>query len=100
MDATEFRNVGHQIVNLLADYLASVDQQQITPDINPETVRALFDEPLPQRGATAEDILQELEEKLLPNCVHVSHPGYFGLITPTPTPAGILGDFIAAALNQ
>jgi len=46
MDATEFRNVGHQVVDLLADYLASVDQQQITPDINPETVRALFDAPL------------------------------------------------------
>ncbi len=100
MDATEFRNVGHQVVDLLADYLASVDQKQITPNVNPETVRALFDEPLPQRGSMAEDILKELEEKLLPNCVHVSHPGYFGLITPPPTPAGILGDFIAAALNQ
>ena len=100
MEATEFRNVGHQVVDLLADYLASVDQKRITPDINPERVRALFDEPLPQHGVAAEDILKELQQKLLPNCVHVSHPGYFGLITPTPTPAGILGDFIAAALNQ
>src|SRR2546426_7945252 len=99
MDPIEFRNIGHQVVDLLADYPASIDQKQITPNINPETVRALFDEP-PQRGAAAEDILRELQQKLLPNCVHVSHPGYFGLITPTPTAAGILGDFIAAALNQ
>ena len=100
MDATEFRNAGHLVVDLLADYLASVDQKRITPDIDPEKVRALFDEPMPQHGIAAEDILKELQQKLLPNCVHVSHPGYFGLITPTPTPAGILGDFIAAALNQ
>ena len=76
MEATEFRNVGHQVVDLLADYLASVDQKRITPDINPERVRALFDEPLPQHGVAAEDILKELQQKLLPNCVHVSHPGY------------------------
>jgi glutamate/tyrosine decarboxylase-like PLP-dependent enzyme len=41
-----------------------------------------------------------LSEKLLPNCTHVNHPGYFGLITPSPSPMGILGDFLASALNQ
>ena len=44
MDPIEFRNIGHQVVDLLADYLASVDQKPITPEIDPETVRALFDE--------------------------------------------------------
>jgi aromatic-L-amino-acid decarboxylase len=44
--------------------------------------------------------MEELKEKLLPYCTHVSHPGYFGLITPTPNPVGILGDFLASALNQ
>src|SRR5438105_1375129 len=100
MDAKEFRNVGHQVVDLLADYLASIDQKPITPHVEPGTVRGLFDEPLPQRGIAAEEILKEIRDKLLPNCVHVSHPGYFGLITPTPTPVGILGDFIASAINQ
>src|SRR6266850_1473796 len=89
MDAKEFRNVGHQVVDLLADYLASIDQKPITPQVEPGNVHGLFDEPLPQRGIAAEDILKEVSHKLLPNCVHVSHPGYFGLITPTPTPAGI-----------
>jgi len=100
MDENEFRNVGHQVVDLLADYLASIGRRPLSPRIEPRTLRALFDEPLPQYGIEAEDILKELQEKLLPNCVHVSHPGYFGLITPTPTPIGILADFIASALNQ
>ena len=100
MDAKEFRNVGHQVVDLLADYLASIDQKPITSQVEPGILRRLFDEPLPQRGMAAEDILKEVRDKLLPNCVHVSHPGYFGLITPTPAPVGILGDFIASAINQ
>src|SRR2546427_1885330 len=100
MDAKEFRNVGHQVVDLLADYMASIDQKPITSQVEPGILRRLFDEPLPQRGMAAEDILKEVRDKLLPNCVHVSHPGYFGLITPTPAPVGILGDFIASAINQ
>jgi aromatic-L-amino-acid decarboxylase len=41
-----------------------------------------------------------LEEKLMPYCTDVNHPGYMGLITPSPNPAGILGDLLAAAINQ
>ena len=100
MDENEFRNVGHQVVDLLADYLASIDRRPLSPQIDPGTLHELFDEPLPQHGVEAQAILKELQEKLFPNCVHVSHPGYFGLITPTPTPIGILADFIASALNQ
>jgi glutamate/tyrosine decarboxylase-like PLP-dependent enzyme len=45
-------------------------------------------------------VLEELEEKLLPYCTHVGHPGYMGLITPSPNPIGIIADFICSALNQ
>ena len=100
MDTNEFRKFGHQVVDWLSDYLSTLDEKSVAPSASPQSVRALFDEPLPQHGMAADNILKELEAKLLPNCVHVSHPGYFGLITPTPTPVGILGDFITSALNQ
>jgi aromatic-L-amino-acid decarboxylase len=100
MDENEFRTMGHRVVDLLADYLASIEDRLLSPRTEPATLQALFNEALPQQGTAPQAILSELEQKLLPNCVHVSHPGYFGLITPTPTPVGILADFIASALNQ
>ena len=33
-------------------------------------------------------------------CTHVGHPGYMGLITPSPNPVGVVADFICSALNQ
>jgi glutamate/tyrosine decarboxylase-like PLP-dependent enzyme len=45
-------------------------------------------------------VVEELKEKLFPYVAQVNHPGYFGYITPSPTPVGILGDLIASALNQ
>ncbi|MBI4565768.1 MAG: aminotransferase class V-fold PLP-dependent enzyme [Planctomycetes bacterium] len=99
-NAADFRQLGHRVVDLLADYLEGVEQQPLFPAIEPSELRKLLDEPLPQRGTDPERILDELRIKLLPYCTNVNHPGYYGLMTPTPAPIGVLADFIASAINQ
>lgn len=96
----EFRALGHEIIDLLADYLESVEDRALYPHVDPRELDRLFDEPIPEAPAAAAQVMEELKEKLLPHCTHVNHPGYFGLITPSPTPVGILGDLITSALNQ
>lgn len=100
MDTSEFRAVGHRVVDLLADYLERIEQRPVFPKVEPAILNRLFDEPLPETGMSSNLVLDELERKLLPYCTHVGHPGYFGLITPSPNLMGILGDFICSALNQ
>jgi glutamate/tyrosine decarboxylase-like PLP-dependent enzyme len=100
MDPKEFREVGHRVVDLLAEYLDHIEERRVFPDVEPRTVNELFAESLPQDPSSAESVLNELESKLLPYCTHVGHPGYMGLITPSPNPVGILADFICSAINQ
>jgi aromatic-L-amino-acid decarboxylase len=99
-DLDEFREAGHRLIDLVAELLKDIEDRALFARVNPRELTALFDEPLPARPAALSDVLGELERKLLPYCTHVNHPGYFGLITPSPTPAGILGDLLASALNQ
>jgi len=100
MDGKEFRELGHRVVDLLADYLDQIETKRVFPAADPRTVNQLFAEPLPQNPSTPDDLLVELESKLLPYCTNVGHPGYMGLITPTPNPVGVIADFICSALNQ
>lgn len=100
MDPVEFRRTGHLIIDRLADYLENVGDRPLFPDISPAHLAALFAEPLPREGMPADQVMAELDAKLFPYCTHVGHPGYYGLITPSPNPMGILGDLIASALNQ
>jgi len=100
MDAREFRESGHALIERIGSYLEDVEGKALFPDVTPARLDALFDEPLPAEPSSSGEIFRELDLKLLPYCTHVSHPGYFGLITPTPTPIGILGDLLASALNQ
>jgi len=100
MDAKEFRSLGYRVVDLLADYLDHIEERRVFPAIDPRTLNQLFAEPLPQGPSSADSVLDEIENKLLPYCTHVGHPGYMGLITPTPNPVGVIADFICSALNQ
>ena len=100
MDVQEFREMGHRTVDMLADYLSTVEEKPLFPKVAPRELAELFREELPQGPTPSPALLDELETKLLPFSTHVNHPGYFGLMTPTPTTMGILGDFIASTLNQ
>ena len=100
MDANEFREVGHRVVDLLAEYLEGIEEKPVFSSLEPAALTQLFAEPLPRCATSAETVLAELEQKLLPNCTQVGHPGYMGLITPSPSPIGIIADFICSALNQ
>src|SRR5580700_3473057 len=100
MDRNEFRDLGHQVVDLLADYFDHIEEKRVFPDVEPRTVNRIFTEPLPQDPSPPDTVLDELKEKMLPYCTNVGHPGYMGLITPSPNPVGIIADFICSALNQ
>ncbi|HXY47890.1 MAG TPA: aminotransferase class I/II-fold pyridoxal phosphate-dependent enzyme [Terriglobales bacterium] len=100
MDAREFREVGHRVVDFLAEYLDHIEENRVFPQVEPHTVNELFAEPLPQSPSSSWSVLNELENKLLPYCTHVGHPGYMGLITPSPNPIGVIADFICSAINQ
>ncbi len=86
-DPEELRRLGHDVVDLLAEYLAGVEDRAPFPDIEPARLDELFDEPVPEEPMPAEDVLLEVCEKLLPHSTAVNHPGYLGLITSTPTRA-------------
>ena len=100
MDANEFRTIGHKVVDSLAEYFAHMEEKRVFPDVQPRAVNELFAEPLPETGISSEALLRELDAKLYPYCTNVGHPGYMGLITPSPNPVGVIGDFICSALNQ
>ena len=100
MDPKEFRDLGHRVVDMMAEYLDHIEEKRVFPDTEPRTVNQLFTGPLPVDPTPPNTVLDELKDKLLPYCTNVGHPGYMGLITPSPNPVGVIADFICSAINQ
>jgi glutamate/tyrosine decarboxylase-like PLP-dependent enzyme len=101
MDATTFRKLGHRLVDQVAGFLESLPIGPVTRDESPAAVRDAFDllGSLPEMGTDPEPLLEETAQFLFAHSLFNGHPRFFGYITAPPTPIGILGDFLAAAVN-
>ena len=102
MSASEFRDAGHQLVDLVADRLAAIPDGPLTRHESPAQLRALIggDRPLPVDGQSATGLLAETATQLFDHSLFNGHPRFFGYVTSSPAPIGMFGDFLAAALNQ
>jgi aromatic-L-amino-acid/L-tryptophan decarboxylase len=101
MDAATFRTLGHRLVDQVAGLLESVPHGPVTRDESPSAVRKALDldAPLPEAGMNPAILLDETTRLLFEHSLFNAHPRFFGYITAAPAPIGILGDFLAAAVN-
>ena len=102
MKSGEFRQLGHKLVDQIAELLDSLPNRPVTPGERPDAVRALIDgdRALPSDGADAERLFDTVVPLLFDHSLYNGHPRFFGYITAGPTPIGILGDFLASAVNS
>src|SRR5438132_7773228 len=101
MDPATFRAVGHRLVDQLADSLASVALGPVTRAEAPSAVREALDltGPLPESGTEPGPLLEQTARLLFEHSLFNAHPRFFGYITASPAPIGILGDLLASAVN-
>jgi glutamate/tyrosine decarboxylase-like PLP-dependent enzyme len=102
MEPGEFRKIGHRLVDQLADRLAHVPAGLVTPDESQADLRGMLgaEQGLPPEGTEAGPLLEEATRLLFDHSLFNAHPRFFGYITSSPAPIGVLGEFLAAALNQ
>jgi len=101
MDAAQFKALGHALVDQIADLLAAVPAGPVTRDCTPSMIRDALDlsSPLPEQGMDPGELLARLPGPLFAHSLFNAHPRFFGYITAPPAPIGVLGDFLASALN-
>ncbi len=101
MDAGEFRRLGHALVDSIAAFLESLPERPVARGESPAAIRAALDadRPLPRTGTDAAALLASTAPLLFDHSLFNGHPRFFGYITASPAPIGILGDFLAAAVN-
>jgi glutamate/tyrosine decarboxylase-like PLP-dependent enzyme len=101
MDAAAFRALGHRLVDQLAEFLDAVPHGPVTRDESPSAVRQALDlsAPLPESGMDPGPLLERTARLLFEHSLFNAHPRFFGYITAAPAPIGVLGDFLAAAVN-
>ncbi len=77
MTPSEFRKVGRQLVERIADFLCTLPDRPVVPNESPQVIReALGTGPLPEEGAESKDLLEEAANLLLGNDYLVGRPDW------------------------
>jgi glutamate/tyrosine decarboxylase-like PLP-dependent enzyme len=101
IDAARFKELGHALVDRVADLIASLPRRPVTPGERPSDVRRLLDAeaPLPEEGSDPAWLLDEAARLLFDHSLYNGHPRFLGYITAPAAPLGILGELLASAVN-
>ncbi|MCX6596679.1 MAG: aminotransferase class I/II-fold pyridoxal phosphate-dependent enzyme [Acidobacteria bacterium] len=100
MNPNDFRRHGHEMVEWIANYLETVRDRRVLPDVKPGEVFDRLPTHAPDTAEPFEQIMQDFEAQILSGSTLWNHPRFFSYFAISSTPPSILAEFLAAAINQ
>src|SRR3989441_7265979 len=100
MDPASFRKHGHELVDWIAEYFEHPDRYPVLARVQPGEIAAALPARAPEDAEPFESIMADFERVLVPGLTHWNHPGFMAYFATTGSAPGVLGEFLAAALNQ
>uniref|UniRef100_UPI00026E0F6F Histidine decarboxylase n=1 Tax=Homo sapiens TaxID=9606 RepID=UPI00026E0F6F len=99
MEPEEYRERGREMVDYICQYLSTVRERRVTPDVQPGYLRAQLPESAPEDPDSWDSIFGDIERIIMPGVVHWQSPhmhAYYPALTSWPS---LLGDMLADAIN-
>ena len=99
MTPEEFRRIGHQIIDRIADYRATVATKPVMARTTPGEIKAALPPDPPQSAEPFDAILADLDRIVMPGLSHWQHPNFFGYFPSNAELASVLGDYVSTGLG-
>jgi aromatic-L-amino-acid decarboxylase len=100
MDPAAFRAAAHAVVDLMADYLETIEARAVFPRVEPGSLRPAFSARPPDSPEALDAILADYERLVPPAATHWQHPGFMAYFPTTASGPGILGEMLTAVIGQ
>lgn len=99
MSPAEFRKAGYRVIDWVADYLEHIEQYPVLSRVKPGEIREKLPRHAPQKGEGLEEVLEDVEEILLPGITHWQSPNFFAFFPANSSGPSILGELLSAGLG-
>ncbi|MCX4539398.1 pyridoxal-dependent decarboxylase [Streptomyces sp. NBC_01565] len=97
-DWDEFRALGKQMIDDIADHLAGIRDQPVWQQV-PDPVAASFRTGLPEEGRPMAEVYEEFRRTILPFPRGNIHPRFWGWANGSGVPVAAYGDLLASVIN-
>lgn len=99
MNPDEFRRVGHQLIDWIADYRSHVADYPVRSQVEPGAVRGQLPSVPPVQPEPFDSIFVDLEKIILPGLSHFQSPKFFGYFPANGELSSVLGDTLSTGLG-
>jgi glutamate/tyrosine decarboxylase-like PLP-dependent enzyme len=86
--------------SIAADYVESLDDRPVFPDVSPEQLRDALGGPLPEEPVDPRQVVTELAAAAEPGVVAMGSGRYFGFVIGGGLPAALAADWLTTAWDQ
>ncbi len=102
MDIEEFRRLGHELIDWIADYRdkATHGEFPVLRNVTPGAVRGALAAAPPVEPERFDAVLSDLDQLILPNCTQWLDPRFFAYFPSNSSLAAVLGDYVSTGLGQ
>jgi glutamate/tyrosine decarboxylase-like PLP-dependent enzyme len=97
---TDARELLRRTAELAADYLDTLGDRPVFPQVSPEELREALGGPLPDEPLPAEQVVEELATAAEPGVVALGSGRYFGFVIGGELPAALAADWLTSAWDQ
>jgi glutamate/tyrosine decarboxylase-like PLP-dependent enzyme len=96
----DVRRLLEQTASIAADYVESLGDRRVFPDVTPEELRVALGGPLPEQPVDAVQVVTELAAAAEPGLVAMGSGRYFGFVIGGALPAALAADWLTSAWDQ
>jgi len=100
MTSEEFRRVGHELIDWVADYFDNIEQLPVLAQIEPGELKAHLPTSPPELGESMDRIVADLDKLIVPALTHWCHPSFYAYFATSTSGPGILGELLTAAFDN
>ncbi len=100
MSKEEFRRVGHELIDWIADYFDHIEELPVLAAIEPGDLKSQLPTTPPQKGESMAEILKDVDRLVVPALTHWSHPSFFAYFATSTSGPGIFGELLSAAFDN
>jgi glutamate/tyrosine decarboxylase-like PLP-dependent enzyme len=97
---SDARDLLRRTAEIAADYVESLDERPVFPEVTPEELRAALGGPLPEEPVDPEQVLEDLAAGAEPGVVAMGSGRYFGFVIGGALPAALAADWLTSAWDQ
>jgi aromatic-L-amino-acid decarboxylase len=100
MTPEEFRRFGHQLIDWVADYRATVADRPVQAGTAPGDIKARLPADPPGEPEPFAEVIADLDRVLMPGIAHWQHPRFFGYFPANAAPEAVLADLVSTGLGS